>query len=216
MRKAVRELQAEMMDFRGIVFAYGNTKIPRSTLIVNLTSALHCPAKKRGLCKVDRKCYAKKDERIYKNYENKNLQVEKWINSASTIDIIKLMTVYIENAPERITKIRLSEAGDFICQNQIRQWDKIAEHFKREKNIVTYTYTARADLDFSVAPNIIVNGSLPHILGAARMYKCIPANVFDNMWDLKTGQYKCPGSCKVCSLCASYQLMGGTIFAREH
>ncbi len=33
------------------VFSYGNTKLPKHTLIVNLTSATNCPSEQLGFCK---------------------------------------------------------------------------------------------------------------------------------------------------------------------
>ena len=53
------------------VFSYGNTKLPKHTLIVNLTSATNCPSEQLGFCKCNDICYAKKCERIYKAYKNK-------------------------------------------------------------------------------------------------------------------------------------------------
>lgn len=215
MKKKIKVLQCKYLEgFGGIAFAYGNTKIPRSTLIVNLTSAEHCPSRALGLCKVENVCYALKCERIYPNYKHKNLVMEHWLNTASTQDIVTLMAAYIDNAPERIDLIRLDEAGDFTCQNQVRQWDRIAQYFWETRGIRTYTYTARVDLDFREAPNIMVNGSLPNIPGAAREYKCVPSIVFDNM-ELSKGEFKCPGNCKSCNMCAKSNF-GGTIYCRQH
>jgi hypothetical protein len=59
------------------LFSYGNSKLPTETLIVNITSAHNCPSDKLGLCNCSNVCYAKKCERIYSNYLNKNLKVEK-------------------------------------------------------------------------------------------------------------------------------------------
>ena len=63
------------------VFSYGNSKLPAETLIVNLTSAQNCPSEKLGFCKCANVCYAKKCERIYKSYLNKNLTLEKLVQS---------------------------------------------------------------------------------------------------------------------------------------
>lgn len=63
------------------VFSYGNSKLPAETLIVNLTSAYNCPSEKLGFCKCANVCYAKKCERIYKAYLNKNLTLEKLVQS---------------------------------------------------------------------------------------------------------------------------------------
>lgn len=61
------------------VFSYGNRKLPKETLIVNITSAQNCPSDKLGFCKHSKICYAKKCERIYKNYLEKNLLIESYM-----------------------------------------------------------------------------------------------------------------------------------------
>lgn len=58
------------------VFSYGNRKLPAETLIVNITSAQNCSSDKLGFCEISSVCYAKKCERIYKNYLSKNLLIE--------------------------------------------------------------------------------------------------------------------------------------------
>lgn len=64
----------------------------------------------------------------------------------------------------KITKLRLNEAGDFRNQEEIKKWNKIAGRLRKDHGIATYAYTARSDLDFSKAPNIIINGSNPGTL----------------------------------------------------
>ena len=172
-------------NYNGQVFSYGNSKLPKSTLIVNLSSAENCPSRKRGLCEIEDKCYARKCERIYPNYKKKNLIVEEWFNSASDNDIIDLMNAYIEDAPEKIKLCRLNEAGDFRDQKQVRQMNRVAKHFKKTRGIRTYTYTSCSDLDFSKADSIVVNGSRPDVKGAVREYKCLPRREYDQM---KTGK----------------------------
>ena len=61
------------------VFSYGNKKLPNEILIVNITSATECPSDKLGFCKCSRICYAKKCERIYKRYLNKNLLIQSYM-----------------------------------------------------------------------------------------------------------------------------------------
>lgn len=215
MKKIIQDLQTKLIKgFTGQAFAYGNTKIPRSTLIVNLTSAENCPSKEKGLCQVANWCCALKCERIYPGYRNKNLIMERWLQLAQTEEIITLMCAYIDNAPEKITLIRLDEAGDFRDQNRVKQWNKIAKYFWESRGIRTYTYTARVDLDFTEATHILVNGSLPDIPGAAREYKCVPSAVFSNI-SAAPGVYKCPGNCNICNLCSS-QRFTGTIYCKKH
>jgi hypothetical protein len=61
------------------VFSYGNRKLPSETLIVNLTGAHDCPSDMMGYCNCSHVCYAKKCERIYKAYFNKNTLVESFM-----------------------------------------------------------------------------------------------------------------------------------------
>ena len=83
--------------YEGKVFSRGNKKLGEDTLIANLTSAEHCPAKELGLCRVEQYCYAKKCERIYPYYKRKNLIVEDWIESATADEIYDLLTAYIND-----------------------------------------------------------------------------------------------------------------------
>lgn len=61
------------------VFSYGNTKLPKETLVVNITSATTCPSEKLRLCRCSKVCYAKKCERIYKAYLHKNTLIESYM-----------------------------------------------------------------------------------------------------------------------------------------
>lgn len=203
-----------MPDYTGQAFSYGNAKLPRTTLIVNLTSAEYCPSAALGLCKVANICYAKKCERIYPKYRAKNLFMGWWLNNAPTSDIIALMEAYIDYAPEPITHIRLDEAGDFIDQGRVYQWNSIAYHFYERNGIITYTYTCRTDLDFTGANYILVNGSQPGISGAIRQFACIGRQEYDNLVP-QQGEYKCPGDCRKCRMCYTDRF-AGTIYCRQH
>lgn len=215
MIQKILEVQNELMpDFTGQAFAWGNAKIPQSTLIVNITSAEHCPSKARGLCQVTHCCYASKCERIYKYYKAKNLFMENWLFQTPNHKIIELMTAYIRYAPVPITCIRINEAGDFINQNQIVQWNKIAKYFYETFGIITYTYTARTDLDFMAAPFIMVNGSLPNIAGAIRQFYCVPADFYDNCIP-GPNEYKCPADCTRCHVCSTANFRG-VIYCKKH
>ena len=53
MKKNILQVQNLLLpNYTGSVFAYGNSKLPKNTLIVNLSSAQNCPSKSHGLCKV--------------------------------------------------------------------------------------------------------------------------------------------------------------------
>ena len=95
MKKRFKDVQKRIIPhFNGKVFPDGNKKLPKSTLIANLTSARNCPAKALGLCDID-DCYAGKCERIYPYYLARNLIVEEWLIDAPVEDIIELLEAYI-------------------------------------------------------------------------------------------------------------------------
>lgn len=98
MKKKIKKKQKKFFNnYEGTVFSRGNRKLPKSTLIANLTSAEHCPSCQLGFCKLSKICYAKKCERIYPNYKRKNLIVEEWMEKAPATDILDLLEAYIED-----------------------------------------------------------------------------------------------------------------------
>ena len=48
-----------------MIFSKGNAKIGKDTIITNMSPAMKCPSDKLGLCKMSKKCYAKKAEIQY-------------------------------------------------------------------------------------------------------------------------------------------------------
>lgn len=215
MKKLIKQLQQQIIPgFSGQAFSYGNKKLPKDVLIVNLSSATNCPSKALGLCKIAKVCYALHDEKQWPNCKNKNLAVEQWIQQATDQDIIKLLEAYIDAAPTKISHIRLDEAGDFVSQSQVNQWERIAEHLENTKGVKTYTYTCRSDLDFSGANHIVVNGSTPGVKGAVREFKCTPKDVYDTLTP-SSGEYKCPGKCDKCHVCFDRKFEG-IIYCRKH
>lgn len=192
------------------VFSYGNSKLPAETLIVNLTSAHNCPSEKLGFCKCANVCYAKKCERIYKAYLNKNLTLEKLVQSWTIADWKDILRVYIQNAPKSIKYVRLNEAGDFPSQEMVDIFNELSNWLYGTFNIKTYCYTAREDLDFSNA-YFAVNASSQNIK-ANRYFLCTDKQIFDN---LPNYTIKCKGDCKKCSICydSNYK---GIIYCKQH
>ena len=115
---------------------------------------------------------------------------------------------------EKIEYLRLNEAGDFRNQEEVRKWNYIASRLYNKYGIRTYGYTARQDLDFSRAPFITVNASVPDVKGAARQYVCIPKDEYDNKIP-GPHEYKCPADCTKCHMCKNMKFKG-TIWVRPH
>jgi hypothetical protein len=97
MRKKNMAIQKKHLpNYSGKVFSNNNKKLGKATIVANLTSAEHCPAKELGLCRVEHCCYATKCEKYSPNYKRKNLIVEDWIGNASSDDIYEVLEAYID------------------------------------------------------------------------------------------------------------------------
>lgn len=163
----------------------GNLKIGNDTLIFNMCSATDCPSRRLGLCKIPDRCYAMKAERCYPQVlPYRRRQEELWLHSSSD-ELFK----YIEPMlSKRIKYFRFSEAGDFRTQDDINKMSALADKLA-EKGVISYGYTARNDLDFSVVgSNLCINGS------SFRVHNSFTAT--DNPNGLV-----CRGNCRECVWC---------------
>jgi hypothetical protein len=177
--------------------SFGNNKLPKTTVIFNLGSATNCPSKKLGLCLCSSKCYAMKAEKLYPQvFPYRERQADYWHNTCKEA-IFSDLSAIISKKRIKIDKLRLNEAGDFTCQADIDKMDWIAGKLFEQFQIVTYTYSARADLNFSACKFLRVKTS-----------------GYDNGNNGKTmvllkGMQKpdnfitCPGDCKKCAICSS-------------
>lgn len=211
MNKNIINFQSKQWNLGNMqVFSYGNRKLPKETLIVNITSAKNCPSEKLGLCKCSNVCYAKKCERIYKAYLHKNELIESYMYFWTDDDLKKMLECYIVNSPIQIKYVRLNEAGDFPDQKSVNRWDRIGKWLYDTFNIKTYCYTCRSDLDFTNV-HFIVNASLLN-MKAHRWFICTD---FNTMKTLPKNSVICKGDCKKCKLCydSNYQ---GIIYCKQH
>lgn len=181
------------------VFSFGNSKLPYSTAIFNMTSATDCPSDARGLCQVNtagrKRCYALRTEKMFPKtclvYKRK--QAAFWAKT-SGIDFIRYLThtKYFS----KITALRFNESGDFRSQADVNMADNIAGFLFRCFTIKTYCCTARRDLDFSSVRNLIIMGSgftAPGIAGEFRAVKTVA--------DKPKGFGLCGGDCTTCRRC---------------
>lgn len=171
--------------------SYGNSKLPKSTLIFNLGSATNCPSKKLGLCKVCKACYAMKAERQYPSVlPYRERQAELW-KRTDAVDFAYSIVKINEKKRTKIKHVRFNEAGDFSSQADVDKMSAIARILKKY-GIRCYVYTARKDLDFSKRnDNLIVNGS-----------GFMVDNAFVAVKEHSDTSLKCIGDCKKCSLCS--------------
>ena len=158
----------------GSVFPFGNIKLSHEVLIVNMTSALHCPSAK--FCPIGKNaCYAFNDERRRESYWQRNARNEIMFdmareNPAKWKYIFWFIRNYIDkarNAGVIVRYVRLNEAGDFKTADDVRRFDEFAAELKRDYGIETHAYTANKDLidAISQVKNININASIPDIQG---------------------------------------------------
>lgn len=210
---------------------FGNAKIGKDTIIINLNSATNCPSARLGLCPLgpkrfngDGSCYALKAEKFYpQSIAFRALQSIQWdLLEPETIadEIFKkiLLCSKLQNKQKHIKYIRLNESGDFISKNQVLKVDKVLRiineltDLHNLKPIKLYTYTHRKDIfgdDMGkvllgqLSPNFVINGSN---FMAHNEFKVLPISraVRDlRINNKKVNKYTCLDDCSKCSLCKS-------------
>ena len=124
----------------------GNTKIPRSTGIFNMSSATDCPSKKLGLCKACEqraKCYAIKSENTSRPdvlpFRRKQEIYWKSVKAKEFVSEFVLLNA-LKEAPYQ--NIRFSEAGDFHGQECVDKMEEIAKMLRRF-GVRVYGYTSK-------------------------------------------------------------------------
>lgn len=186
-----------LIKVNGIEFSKGNHKLGKDTIILNITSATDCPARKLGLCTIPKgKCYALKAERKYrpKVLPYRRRQTKIW-DKHIALQIAATIVEHSVRAKYKVKYLRFSEAGDFRNQADVGKMSRIAEYLKIA-NIGVYGYTSRKDLKYkNLSTNLCLNGTGFNI---------------DNMILVhtksltKAKHFKrptCKMNCRVCNLC---------------
>ena len=175
-----------------ITISHGNTKLPRTTMIMNMGTAEHCPSKIRGLCDIASKCYARKSEKLYPNVlPARKRQAKYWLSNTAEVIAADLLQAMTKNT----TLFRFNESGDFYSQKCVEKLDKISRILFDKRQVITYGYTARKDLDFS-SVYFRVKGS-GHNQGNNGMAIVVKKNQ-----NIPAGFVQCSGSCRACDLCS--------------
>lgn len=138
----------------------GNMKLPKTTMIFNMCSATACPAAKLGFCKVRKKCYALKAERVYPQVLPYRTRQEKYWNGTDVSVIIDDFSGYIRSKRIKITHFRFNESGDINSIADVEKLLKIAQSLYKQFKIITYGYTARYD----IMSEYLKNHTLPKYL----------------------------------------------------
>ena len=189
----------EEIPLKNLLGGDGNSKIPRSTAIYNITSANDCPSMKLGLCAAKLqgcKCYALKSEYSYHPdvlpYRRK--QAKLW-EELTAVEFAKQFLVINFSRGTKFTALRLNVSGDFKNQKDVDKSEEIARILKLN-GITVYTYSSRKDLNFSGCKNLILSGSNFTKAGVSNIFKII-----EKKEDKPKGWLLCKGDCNICNRC---------------
>ena len=181
------------LDNNIMPFSQGNNKLPSSTYIINLGCANLCPGRVIGTCRCCDFCYAKNAETQYKEQVivYRLLQTLRWRSLSAEEIAFQLLKVSDNATVNKMKCLRINESGDVFDESDIVKMSKISDILK-EYGIITYTYSSRYDLDWSIkSDNLIVNGS-----GwmCDNSFIAVP-DINDDM------KYVCSGDCDKCDYC---------------
>ena len=192
----------------GLEVKAGNRYINKNTLILNMGTSSHCPAKVQGLCPHPSECYAWKNELQYDaTYQYRMRQADYWLShqNAGTIyaDLTYIITAKIPIKGARAIRfLRINESGDFYSQKCVDKLTSIAHRLKLHHNITTYGFTARRDLDYRWLNNeaIITGSDFETDQGIAAMYRnSIEKIKLKRLWRIthptKHMFHECEGKC---------------------
>jgi len=174
---------------------FGNKKLPKSTMIFNMSTAKECPSRKLGLCQNVGICYALKAEIQYPAVAPFRHRQYKYYSQTSAYDIsLDFCDLIAWKAKSKypITAIRFSEAGDFASQDMVAKMTEVFKYIKsRFPNIAIYGYTARKDLNFTELMKYAT------IQGSGFML----SNQFQVVETIDTKKPYCCCDCKACNMC---------------
>ncbi len=194
-----------------VEFSKGNKKLPKSTYILNVGSALDCPSEKLGLCPVAKECYAKKAERIYPQVKPFRDRQRAVFDDVSAMDIATAIIEAKRRSRTPMTKFRFSEAGDFADQADVDKMADVCEILSNE-GFKCYGYTARTDLDLSrliLVAGVMISNNLNR-----KKWMDQGANRFDQVDKFSGKRLRCVADCTICDLCS--RMRGKVIEVEKH
>lgn len=188
---------------------FGNSKLPKTTAIFNMTSATDCVALALGLCHVEdipgrRYCYALHDEQQWPHVlPYRRRQAKVW----DKISAVNFRNTFLPIAHKKgVEMLRFNEAGDFRSQKDVTKAEKIAAYLEPH-GILTHAYTSRRDLSFKKLRYLNVIGSGFQKPGTIGEFRIVELGK-----EPPPGYMKCPGKCFDCTACMDGEL----VYTRNH
>jgi hypothetical protein len=192
------------IKYNGFEATLGNSKLPITTAIFNMTTASECPSDKLGLCAacIEGKnwCYARKAENTYPTVKPYRTRQAAYWDACSVLDFVHDILAATKKLRRPINALRFNESGDFRTQDDVTKADAIAAHLS-DYGITTYMYTSRSDLDFSNVRYLKIQGSGFHKQGLAGTFKIVQTEA-----EVPENYGTCPGDCTACKRCQVFGL----------
>lgn len=184
--------------------SFGNAKLPKTTMIVNLGTWFNCPGRKEGFCEICKVCYDKHPEVMYKDRTIGRLEQEIYWRACSAEEFAKALINQIEirNNSTRLYKvrqIRWSEVGELRNQEDLEKLIKVTNIIGELTGLQSYIYTHNKSLNFpskEERPFLTINGSNFMI---DNEYRVVSKNTRHL---IEEPHFDCDCDCTVCNACA--------------
>ena len=189
--------------------AFGNKKVPETTMIANTTSWFLCPGRLKGFCELKEVCYDKYRE-VMGSVCKSRLNHDLWwrTNDAQTIAEFYILSIKTENMKrglyDKVNLVRFQEVGDFRNTEDLVKMIDVSNLIYDELGINSYTYTHNRDIPYNcfTRPHLTINGSGFMV---DNQFTVVPPSEYDQ-YVAKRNCFECPQKCELCSSICSKKL----------
>lgn len=183
---------------------FGNAKLPKTTMIVNMGTWFNCPGRKEKFCNICEICYDKYPEVMYKSRTIGRLEQEIFWRACTAEEFATALINQIEirNASTRMYKvkqIRWCEVGELRNQEDLEKLIEVTNIIGEEVGLKSYIYTHNKELSFNSKedrPYLTINGSNFMV---DNEYRVMPKEEIEKY---NKPHFKCDCDCTVCNACA--------------
>ena len=188
--------------------AFGNKKVPKTTMIANTTSWFLCPGRLHEFCELREECYDKYRE-VMGSVCKSRLNHDLWWreNDAETIAEFYILSIKTENMKRKegnkVNLVRFQEVGDFRWQGDLVKMRDVSNIIYDELGINSYTYTHNQKLNFNIPrPHLTINGSGFMV---DNQFTVIEPDEFERYVE-SNNCFRCPQKCELCNSICSQKL----------
>ena len=189
--------------------AFGNKKIPKTTMIANTTSWFLCPGRLHSFCELKEVCYDKCRE-VMGSVCKSRLNHDLWwrINDSHTIAQFYIYSITTENMKRaddnKVNLVRFQEVGDFRTVDDLTKMIDVSNLIYEELGINSYTYTHNRDIAYDTfhRPHLTINGSG---FMTDNQFTVVPPSEYKRYVE-EHDCYECPQKCELCNSICSKKL----------